>query len=111
RTKLPEIRVPLIGGRELKIGSRRLAVPATIGVHRLIQAAVVATAGLWMFTKVFPGAWLVAAAAAVVTAGLIALTSRVTDRGWLKFAGLGFAAVWLPFVVWTWPALLPFLTV
>ena len=43
--------------------------------------------------------------------GMIKLASRVTDRGWLKFVGAGFAVVWLPFVVWTWPALLPFLTV
>jgi|GEM_PF-1758200 len=111
RTKLPDVPVPFVGGREFKIGSLRAAVPKAIGAHRLIQAAVVGTAGLWMITKVFPGAWLIAAAAAAVTAGLIALTARVTDRGWLKFAGVGFAAVWLPFVVWTWPALLPFLTV
>jgi hypothetical protein len=25
--------------------------------------------------------------------------------------GAGFAAVWLPFAVWTWPTLIPFLTV
>jgi hypothetical protein len=111
RTKLPEMPIPLIGGRAIGLGSMRATVPATIGVHRLIQAAVVATAGLWMLTKVFPGALLVAAGAMAAAAGLIKLTSRVTDRGWLKFVGVGFAAVWLPFVVWTWPALLPFLTV
>jgi len=32
-------------------------------------------------------------------------------RGWIKLTGVGFAAVWLPFIVWTWPALIPFLTV
>ncbi len=107
RTKLPEIKIPLIGGKSFG----PVSVPATIGVHRLIQAAVVATAGLWMFTKVFPGAWLVAAGVMAAVAALIKLTARVTDRGWLKFVGVGFAAVWLPFAVWTWPALIPFLTV
>jgi len=107
RTKLPEMKIPLIGGKSFG----PVAVPASIGIHRLIQAAVVATAGLWMFSKVFPGSWLVAAGVMAAVAGLIKLTARVTDRGWLKFVGAGFAAVWLPFVVWTWPALLPFLTV
>ncbi len=100
RTTLPEIAVPLPGARRWKIG-----------VHRLIQAAVAAMAGLWLATKIFPGSALAGLAGAAAAAGLIALGSRVTDRAWIKFAGVGFAAVWLPFVVWTWPALLPFLTV
>lgn len=100
RTKLPDVRIPLPGGRSY-----------TVGAHRIIQAAVVAMAGLWMFTKMFPGSVPIALAGAAAAAGLIALAGRVTDRGWIKMVGVGFAAVWLPFVVWTWPALIPFLTV
>ncbi|NNN05804.1 MAG: hypothetical protein HKL90_07870 [Elusimicrobia bacterium] len=100
RTKLPDVKIPLPGGRSY-----------TVGAHRIIQAAVVAMAGLWMFTKMFPGSVPIALAGAAAAAGLIALAGRVTDRGWIKMVGVGFAAVWLPFVVWTWPALIPFLTV
>ncbi|MBI3552256.1 MAG: hypothetical protein HY077_07040 [Elusimicrobia bacterium] len=104
RTKLP--------GFSVTVGGRKIAVNTT----RLAQGAVVALAGLFAATKIFVAGTLlgsigVAAAAMAVAVGLIALASRVTDRGWIKAIGIGFAAVWLPFVVWTWPALIPFLTV
>ncbi len=99
RTKFPDIKIPFTGGKK------------TIGAHRLVQALVAALAGAWVFTKIVPGSALAAAAAVAIVAGLMALSARITDKGWIKFAGLGFATVWLPFVVWMWPLAIPFLTV
>lgn len=101
RTKLPEIGFTVLGRRR------------TVGVHQIVRVAVAGLVGLWMAG--LAGAGLAAAAAGVAGAaaayGLIRLSSRITDRGWIKLIGVGAAALWLPFVVWTWPALLPFLTI
>jgi len=98
RTRFPDIKIPFTGGK-------------TVGAHRIVQGAVAALAGLWMFTKIVPGGELAAVAAVAAVVGLIALAGRVTDLGWIKFAGVGFSAIWLPFAVWMWPLALPFLTV
>lgn len=97
RTKLPELRVPFTA--------------KTIGAHRLVQAGVAALAGLWVAGKILPGAWAAGLLASLLAVGLMALAERVTDRFWVKFVGLGFATVLLPFAVWLWPTLLPFLSV
>ncbi len=100
RTTLPSFK---IGGK-------------TVNTTRIAQGAVVALAGLFAATKIFVAGTLlggvgVAVAAMAAAAGLIYLATRITDRGWIKGAGVGFVAVWLPFVVWSWPALIPFLTI
>lgn len=105
RTTIPSFSLKLPGGRKIAVNTTKVA-----------KAAVVVLAGLFAATKIFAGASLLAsvgigAAAMAVAAGLLYLATRITDRGWIKGAGIGFAAIWLPFVVWTWPALIPFLTV
>lgn len=96
QARLPDLRLPLIG---------------RVPIQRFIQAGVSLMAGAWVFTRLLPGSLLAAAAAALGAAGLIALAGRLTNRGWIKLFGAGFAAVWLPYVVWAFPALLPFLSV
>lgn len=96
QAKLPDVTLPLVG-----------KVPA----KRLVQAGVLALAAAWVFTGLVPGSLLAAAAAPALVAGLMALASRLSHRGWIKFLGLGLLAIWLPYFVWTMPALLPFLTV
>jgi hypothetical protein len=88
----------------------------TINSTRVAQGLFAVMAGLFAATKIFVAGSLLGGAAvavggAAIAAGLIYLATRVTDRGWIKGAGVGFAAIWLPFAVWTWPALIPFLTV
>jgi MFS family permease len=95
QAKLPTIRLPLLG-----------RIPG----ERLIQAAVVTLAAAWVFTRVVPGSALAAAAAGLAAAGLVRLASNLSNRGWIKFFGVGFAAVWFPFLVWT-TGLFPFITV
>jgi hypothetical protein len=97
RTRFPDVGIPFTGRK--------------VGAHRLVQGFVAALAGVWVATKVFPGAWAIGVMAALLAAAIIALSERLTDRAWIKFAGLGFATVFLPFAVWMWPAALPFLSV
>jgi hypothetical protein len=106
RTVLPgKVSFKLPGGRKVELTTTRAA-----------QIAIAALAGLFAATKVFAAATLlgtvgIALAGAAAAGGLIYLATRITDRGWIKAAGVGFAAIWLPFVVWSWPALIPFLTI
>ncbi|MBI4387090.1 MAG: hypothetical protein HY551_06885 [Elusimicrobia bacterium] len=83
----------------------------TVAGQRLVQAAVAALAALWVFGRLMPGNVLAAGAAALIATGLMGIAHRMTERNWLRFFGVGFSAVWLPFAVWTWPGMLPFLTV
>lgn len=99
RTKLPDLSFSVAGKK------------FSIGAHTIIQYGVIGLAGVVVST-LFPGAGLLMSLAAMAsTYGLIKLTGRVTNRGWVKLTGVGFAGVLLPFTVWMWPALLPFLTV
>ncbi|MBI3300098.1 MAG: hypothetical protein HYZ75_18175 [Elusimicrobia bacterium] len=94
QTKLPEVRLPFIG-----------SLPAA----RLIQAGVAALASVWVYTGLMPGSLLAAGAAALAAAGLMYLASQLTNRGWIQLFGVGFSAIWLPYLAWT--GVLPFLSV
>ncbi|MBI5208818.1 MAG: MFS transporter [Elusimicrobia bacterium] len=95
QANLPDIRLPLIGKFSAK---------------RLVQGAVLALAGTWVYTGLLPGSILAAGAAVAIAAGLMWLANFVTHRGWIKSLGIGLlAAAWLPFMVWT--GILPFMSV
>lgn len=76
--RLPEVRIPLIN--------------KTVGAERLLQAGVLALAAIWAGVRLFPGSLLAVAGAVAVGAALIAVTSRLTNRGWIKFFGVGLLA-------------------
>lgn len=76
--RLPEVRIPLIN--------------KTVGAERLLQAGVLALAAVWAGVRLFPGSILAVAGAVAVGAALIAITSRLTNRGWIKFFGVGLLA-------------------
>jgi hypothetical protein len=69
--------------------------------ERLVQGAVVALAAGWSLAALAPGSLVVAGVVAAAAAGLMALAARLTDTGWIKLMGPGFAAVALPYLVWT----------
>ncbi|TBR23159.1 MFS transporter [bacterium] len=69
--------------------------------ERLVQGAVMALAAGWSLAALAPGSLVVAAAVAAAALGLMALAARLTDTGWVKLMGPGFAAVALPYLVWT----------
>jgi len=76
--RLPDVRIPLIN--------------KTVGAERLLQAGVLALAAIWAGVRLFPGSILAVAGAVAVGAALIAVTSRLTNRGWIKFFGIGLLA-------------------
>ncbi len=76
--RLPEVKVPFTS--------------KTIAAERLLQAGVLALAAIWAGVRLFPGSLLAAAAAVAVGMGVIAVTSRLTHRGWIKFYGIGLMA-------------------
>ncbi|MDD5301840.1 MAG: hypothetical protein PHS14_01920, partial [Elusimicrobia bacterium] len=76
--RLPEVRIPLINKK----------IPA----EKLMQAGVLALAAIWAGVRLFPGSLLAAAGAVAVGMAVIAVTSRLTNRGWIKFYGVGLMA-------------------
>ncbi|MBI2789214.1 MAG: hypothetical protein HYX59_11075 [Elusimicrobia bacterium] len=76
--RLPEVRIPLSN--------------KTVGAERLLQAGVLTLAAIWAGLRLFPGSLLAVAGAVAVGAALIAVTSRLTNRGWIKFFGIGLLA-------------------
>lgn len=76
--RLPEVRIPFIN--------------KTVGAERLLQAGVLTLAAIWAGVRLFPGSILAVAGAVAVGAALIAVTSRLTNRGWIKFFGIGLLA-------------------
>lgn len=96
QANLPEIKLPLVG-----------RIPG----QRIVQGLVLGLAASWVYTGLVPGSLLAAAAAVGVAAGLMWLSGRITNRGWIKALGLGLAGIALPAAVWAFPGLIPFLDV
>lgn len=76
--RLPEVKIPFTS--------------KTIKAERLLQGGVLALAAIWAGVRLFPGSFLAAAAAVAIGAAIIALTSRLTNKGWIKFYGIGLMA-------------------
>ena len=83
--KLPTIRLPVIG---------------RFGLQRLVQGAVLAMVGAWVFTGLFPGSLLAAAAFIGAAAAMMAGAHFLTDKGWIKLIGTGLAFLALPALFW-----------
>ncbi|MFA5140800.1 MAG: hypothetical protein WC728_16360 [Elusimicrobiota bacterium] len=92
KAQLPEVKLPLVG-----------RVPA----EKLIQTAVVGLGMAWAYTGLVPGSVLAMAAAAIVIPALIATAKRLSNRAWVKFVGIGFSAIWLPYLLWGSPVIIP----
>lgn len=76
--RLPEVKIPF--------------TTKTIKAERLLQGGVLALAAIWAGVRLFPGSFVAAAAAVAIGAAIIAVTSRLTNRGWIKFYGIGLMA-------------------
>ena len=97
QVNLPDIRIPFT---QKKVAGRRL-----------VQAGVLALGAAWTATGLVPGSILAALAAIAVGAAAMWAVGHFTHRGWIKFLGVGLAAIWLPYLVWAVPGLIPFLSV
>ena len=83
--KLPVIRLPFVG---------------RFGLQRLVQAAVIGVTGLWVYTGLFPGSILAAAAFMGVASALIFAAHYLTDKGWIGMIGAGMGFLALPALFW-----------
>ena len=92
KAQLPEVRLPLVG-----------RVPA----EKLIQALVIGLGMAWAYTGLVPGSLLAVAAAAAAIPALIAMAKRLSNRAWIKFVGVGFSTIWLPYLLWGTPVIAP----
>jgi hypothetical protein len=81
----------------VKIPFTHYKVPA----QRLVQGLVLVMAAAWSVLRLFPGNWLAAAASVALGSTLMFGASKFTDKGWIKFLGIGLAAASiLPLVFW-----------
>jgi hypothetical protein len=85
QVQLPEVRLPLVG---------------SVKAHHLVQIGVLGLLAACTFLTLVPGSALMAAAAVAAGAAWMALGSRITDRGWLRFVGIGLAGIGLPLFFW-----------
>ncbi|MFA6002623.1 MAG: hypothetical protein WC881_01000 [Elusimicrobiota bacterium] len=85
QAKLSAVRVPFLG---------------RVGLQRFIQLGVLGLAAAWVWTGLFPGSVLAVLAALGVSAGLMALSERMTDKGWIQYVGAGLAFMVLPLIFW-----------
>ncbi len=74
----------------------RLSPRASLAVRALTLGSL----GAWLALSLFPHAWAAAAAGTALAVGLDALARRLTDRGWMRFAVVGLAALALPLAFW-----------
>lgn len=85
---------------QAKLGDIRLPLVGKVSGQLLLQLGVLGFVALWSWLSLFPGNWLALAGALAVAGLLMALSSRVTDAGWITFLGVGLAFIALPLLVW-----------
>ncbi|MFI5347194.1 MAG: hypothetical protein ACHQ51_12545 [Elusimicrobiota bacterium] len=87
QTNLPSVKIPFTNYK----------VPA----QRLVQGLVLVLGAAWSLLRLFPGNWPAAAASVAVGSVLMYGASKFTDKGWVKFLGIGLAAASiLPLIFW-----------
>lgn len=87
QANLPAVKVPFIG--------------KTVKAERLVQGLVLVMGAAWSLLRLFPGNWLAAAGSVALGASLMWAASKFTDRGWIKYLGIGLAAASiLPLMFW-----------
>ena len=82
QANLPSIKIPFTNYK----------VPA----QRLVQGLVLVLGAAWSLLRLFPGNWAAAAASVAVGSALMYGASKFTDKGWVKFLGIGLAAATIP---------------
>ncbi|MDE2511040.1 MAG: hypothetical protein KGL74_07955 [Elusimicrobia bacterium] len=81
----------------VKIPFTNYKVPA----QRIVQGLVLVLGAAWSLLRLFPGNWAAAAASVAIGSTLMFGASKFTDKGWVKFLGIGLAAASiLPLVFW-----------
>ena len=78
----------------------KLPLIGKVSGQHLLQVGVLGLAAAWSLTGIFPGSWIAMAGVVAVSGLLMKLSGYLTDKGWIKFLGIGLAFVALPFFVW-----------
>jgi hydroxymethylpyrimidine pyrophosphatase-like HAD family hydrolase/predicted nucleotidyltransferase len=90
---------------QLLAGSTMLKLPGRWNMA--VRGILLAALGAWLGLYLFPSSLLMAGAGMAVAGSLYAVSSFLTDRGWMKTAFVGLSALALPLAFWgNIPALL-----
>jgi hydroxymethylpyrimidine pyrophosphatase-like HAD family hydrolase/predicted nucleotidyltransferase len=79
-------------------GSTMLNLPGRW--NQVVRAALFGALGSWLAFYLFPHNLIAAAAGIALSAGLFGATSRLTDRGWLRWSFVGLSALAAPIAFW-----------
>jgi predicted HAD superfamily phosphohydrolase YqeG/predicted nucleotidyltransferase len=90
---------------QLLAGSTMLNLPGRW--NTVVRTTVLISLGAWLGLYLFPASLAMAAAGMAIAGGLYAVSTRLTDRGWMRYAFIGLSSLALPLAFWgNVPALL-----
>lgn len=90
---------------QLLAGSTMLNLPGRW--NAIVRAVVLSALGAWLGLYLFPASLAMAAAGMAVAGGLYAVSTKLSDRGWLRWAFVGLSSLAVPLAFWgNLPALL-----
>jgi len=90
---------------QLLAGSTMLNLPGRWNM--IVRAVVLGALGAWLGLYLFPASLAMAAAGMAVAGGLYAVSTKLSDRGWMRYAFIGLSSLALPLAFWgNIPALL-----
>lgn len=90
---------------QLLAGSTMLNLPGRW--NAVVRAVVLGALGAWLGLYLFPASLAMAAAGMAIAGGLYAVSTRLSDRGWMRYAFIGLSSLALPLAFWgNIPALL-----
>lgn len=90
---------------QLLAGSTMLNLPGRW--NTVVRAVVLGALGAWLGLYLFPASLAMAAVGMAIAGGLYAVSTRLSDRGWMRYAFIGLSSLALPLAFWgNVPALL-----
>lgn len=90
---------------QLLAGSTMLNLPGRWNM--IVRAIVLGALGAWLGLYLFPASLAMAAAGMAIAGGLYAVSTKLSDRGWMRYAFIGLSSLALPLAFWgNIPALL-----
>ena len=90
---------------QLLAGSTMLNLPGRW--NTVVRAIVLGALGAWLGLYLFPASLAMAAAGMAIAGGLYAVSTKLSDRGWMRYAFIGLSSLAVPLAFWgNIPALL-----
>ncbi|MFA6317295.1 MAG: hypothetical protein WC943_07745 [Elusimicrobiota bacterium] len=85
---------------QASLGRPRLPFLGLVNSQTLIRLGVLGLAAAWVVLRLFPGNWLAVGPVLAAAGLLMALSGRMTNKGWIKYLGAGFSFIALPLLFW-----------